>query len=567
MNGSITANTDTLNYIRNYPKISLEADINFTSIIILTYNQLDYTKLCIESIRAFTPKDCYEIIIVDNNSTDGTVDWLKEQPDLNVIFNKFNLGFPVGCNMGIDIAKGENILLLNNDTIVNPDWLSKLNKALYSNDNIGAVGAITNNCSNGQQIGVMYVNVEQMINLSREIYMLNKEHWEYRIKLVGFCYMIKKSVLDEVGLLDSIFTPGNYEDDDISLRILGAGYNLLLCKDTFIHHFGSMSFNEDRIIYSNYLEVNRIKLNNKWGFDFNANNYVKEELVIMLNSKLKKNIKVLEINCGIGSTLMSLKNIFKNVELYGMEKNKNMAKVSKGICNLVVGGVDEMEESYDENFFDYIILGDVLEHCITPWLVLRRISKYLKPNGRVITAIPNINYIEVINELAKGRFSYLNTGILDINHLRFFTLSEINKLFNVGGYEIKTLIKDVALINEDNKKLINGLCNLYGDKFKDEYTYFQYRIAAKKVIDTSSYNRESLIKLKHMIMRIDAGFDNNEVYDEIFKLCEEDYFANDISYLINNNIINKEIVLEKISNEIMNRGLNHLLDDFEDSIL
>ncbi|MGL5352392.1 MAG: glycosyltransferase family 2 protein, partial [Clostridium sp.] len=74
MNGSIDVSIDTLNNIKAYSNIILKENIKFTSIVILTYNQLEYTKLCIESIRIFTPKNSYEIIIVDNNSTDGTCD-------------------------------------------------------------------------------------------------------------------------------------------------------------------------------------------------------------------------------------------------------------------------------------------------------------------------------------------------------------------------------------------------------------------------------------------------------------------------------------------------------------
>ncbi len=98
-----------------------------TSIVILTYNKLEYTKLCIDSIRKYTKSGTYEIVVVDNNSTDDTREWLKEQKDIKVILNDENLGFPGGCNVGINAAEKENdILLLNNDTIVTPRWLENL---------------------------------------------------------------------------------------------------------------------------------------------------------------------------------------------------------------------------------------------------------------------------------------------------------------------------------------------------------------------------------------------------------------------------------------------------------
>lgn len=97
-----------------------------TSIIILTYNQLDYTKQCIDSIRKYTAAGTYELIVIDNKSTDGTPEWLSQQHDILAVLNDRNEGFPKGCNQGIALAKGENVLLLNNDVIVTPRWLDLL---------------------------------------------------------------------------------------------------------------------------------------------------------------------------------------------------------------------------------------------------------------------------------------------------------------------------------------------------------------------------------------------------------------------------------------------------------
>ena len=90
-------------------KRSMQNSMSFTSIIILTFNQMKYTQLCIDSIRRYTPPGTYEIIIVDNHSTDGTVDWLREQSDIKLLLNAHNAGFPKGCNQGIKLAKGNDI--------------------------------------------------------------------------------------------------------------------------------------------------------------------------------------------------------------------------------------------------------------------------------------------------------------------------------------------------------------------------------------------------------------------------------------------------------------------------
>ena len=116
-----------------------------TSMVILTYNQLPYTIQCRAIIRKYTEPETYEVIIVDNHATDGTQEGVKQKDDIRYIFKTKNEGFTKGCNQGMAIAVGEQILLLNNDVIVAPNWLENLLTCLYSEEQIGAVGPVSNN--------------------------------------------------------------------------------------------------------------------------------------------------------------------------------------------------------------------------------------------------------------------------------------------------------------------------------------------------------------------------------------------------------------------------------------
>lgn len=258
-----------------------------TSIIILSYNTLDLLKLCIESIRAYTEAGTYEMIVVENASEDGSAEWLKTQPDLICVYNEENQGFPKGCNQGLEIATGTELLLLNSDTVVTKDWLFNLRRALYSSDAVGAVSCVTNYCSNLQQIEVSYKSIEEMFAFAASYNKSNPTLWEKRTKLVGFCYLFKREVFEAVGFLDEQFSPGNFEDDDYSLRILQNGYDLLLCHDTFIHHFGSEAFkkkfhspNEEEVIerYSALLSRNQGIFFEKWQVPQSYNAMAPEEL-------------------------------------------------------------------------------------------------------------------------------------------------------------------------------------------------------------------------------------------------------------------------------------------------
>ncbi|WP_052675737.1 glycosyltransferase family 2 protein [Paenibacillus sp. IHBB 10380] len=236
-----------------------------TSIVILTYNQLHMTIHCLESIRRNTPED-YEIIVIDNGSTDETVTYMKTQTDVILHENTENLGFGKGCNQGIECASGDQILFLNNDTIVTKHWLENMLDALYSHERVGMVGPVTNYSSGHQIIPVPYTELSGIDAFAESYCKENAgKHLEVR-RLIGFCLLAKRSVLDEIGWFDEQFGLGNYEDDDLCLRAIRKGYSLLVAQDSFIHHFGHATMNqlptED---LRTLLDKNGKKATEKWG--------------------------------------------------------------------------------------------------------------------------------------------------------------------------------------------------------------------------------------------------------------------------------------------------------------
>lgn len=240
---------------------------NLTSLIILTYNELEYTKKCIKSIKRRTPQD-HEIIFVDNGSTDGTVKWLREQvkghKNFRLIENGKNLGFAKGCNQGIEASQGEFILLLNNDTVVSEGWLGRMLECLAFAPDAGIVGPMTNSISGLQAIDDNYGSVEYLDTYAAKF----KEGYRHRRiplrRIVGFCMLFKRSLAEQIGLLDESFGTGNFEDDDFCLRAELAGYRNYIAGDVVIHHFGSRSFIGNRIDYGAAIAGNRKVIDRKW---------------------------------------------------------------------------------------------------------------------------------------------------------------------------------------------------------------------------------------------------------------------------------------------------------------
>ena len=450
------------------------------SIILLTYNKLEYTKVCIDSIRKYNGNEGCEIIVVDNNSTDGTVEYLKQQSDIKYILNDYNNGFPGGCNQGIEIAdKNNDIFLLNNDTVIMPNSIFNLRMGLYDNNKVGATGSVSNNVTNYQRVTNTFDNFNGYVDFAKLNNITDINSYEKRIKLVGFAMMIKREVLNEVGNLDERFTPGNFEDDDLSIRIILAGYDLLLCRDSYIHHFGSTSFRENVEAYNSLLRTNDKKFTDKWGFSITYSSYIRYDILNFIRSS-KNDIRVLEVGCGCGSTLQMIKNVYKNAEVYGIEINDNSARVAKMVADVRNENIENADLSYDENNFDYIIFGDVLEHLYNPQRVLLNMKKYLKSDGYIISSIPNVMHYSVIADLINGNWSYKDAGILDRTHVRFFTLNEIKKMFNSAGLEIVDVSSNVLPHDDSVDKYIDYLTALSNLGDRSQFETYQYLIKAKK---------------------------------------------------------------------------------------
>ncbi len=241
-----------------------------TSIVILTYNELEYTKKCVESIQKYTAEP-YELIFVDNGSTDGTIEYLQSLSGTRVIANPINMGFGAGCNQGIAQAGGEYIVLLNNDTVVTEGWLTRMIIRAESDPSVGMVGPMSNYVVGPQLImPVPYGDdLLKMHEFASNISVANKGVSFQVFRLVGFCILLKRSVVEKIGGFDESFGRGNFEDDDLCIRANLAGFKLLVCKDVLIHHFGSRTFSGAKIDYRKMMNRNWMKFKEKWGLPVN----------------------------------------------------------------------------------------------------------------------------------------------------------------------------------------------------------------------------------------------------------------------------------------------------------
>lgn len=243
--------------LKQKEKTALKSSKPEITIIVLCYNNLNYTIQTINSIRDNTNTP-YQIIAIDNGSTDGTIKWLIDQPGITIIKNSLNLSFSEANNQGIVISNAPYSCLISNDVIVTPNWAEQLKWHLDRDETSAIIGPMTNEVSGIQKIDtVPYTSIATLYEYAKKRFDDFKHQNTSTHRVVFFCTMFKTEIFRKIGLLDKDFLGGNYEDDDFCIRVLKSGQKNLIATDTFVHHYGSLTLRQDPNNYKNILEQNR----------------------------------------------------------------------------------------------------------------------------------------------------------------------------------------------------------------------------------------------------------------------------------------------------------------------
>jgi len=202
------------------------------SVIILNYNGEQFLEDCFASLKQNTLYPNYEVLMVDNNSTDDSVIFTKKIPWINIIEVNTNRGFAAGNNVGIQKTNSDYVVLLNTDTVVQPYWLSKMVETAESDCNIGVVGAIP-------------VHMDMFNLYSRPSHF---DRVEDVSQVAGAAMLIKRAVLNKVGLLDE-YSFLYWEDTEFCWRTYLTGYKVVYDYDAVIYHHVGGSSGKTKWVY------------------------------------------------------------------------------------------------------------------------------------------------------------------------------------------------------------------------------------------------------------------------------------------------------------------------------
>ncbi|MCR5546724.1 MAG: glycosyltransferase [Lachnospiraceae bacterium] len=460
---------DTI-YIRKFLesyKENEKVSVKPASFVILSWNTKELTAACIESVKNTCYKDAYELILIDNGSIDGSVEYLKSVPNIKTQFNEKNFGFAGGCNQGIKMAsEGNDIFLLNSDAEMMPNALFLLRLGLYANESVGAVGAIANYVGNSQKEFEKITSPKEAFLFCEKHNLPEQNKSEEKAYLVGFAELIKSAAMNKIGGLNEDYPIGNYEDNDFGLKMVKNGYRNYLLHNVFIFHWGSESFVKNKVDYMSRLEKNALIFRDKWGIDASVGE-TKGELLSII-PKGAERVSFLQIDCGMGGFLSHLKYQRPNWKVYGTESDKRIEEIGYLELPIEFCDVSNEELPFDKTSMDYILIDETLEKQKNPEDFIQRLLPYMKDNGKII--------FYVKNSLNAKNIFYLLHGKTVIDRDRPYTYS---------CQELIDLIENQGLNIEDIKFSMKP-----GDTTKDEpyVEFFDYLLKEKGIPDRQEFD-------------------------------------------------------------------------------
>jgi GT2 family glycosyltransferase len=240
------------------------------TIVIPTHSARDLCRSCLHAVIRSTGWDRLQIVVVDDASSDGTSEMLREiaahEPRMIGLRFEQRRGFAAACNAGLGLATGEYVVLLNDDTVVAPGWLSRLIAHLEADPKLGLICPVTNQVANQARIDVRYESLEQMEQLAVERAISHAGQRFEIPRIALFCGVARRELLEAAGRLDERYQIGMFEDDDLCETLRARGFGLAVARDAFVHHVGQATFG--KLGDAEYLaiwEANKRRFEQKWG--------------------------------------------------------------------------------------------------------------------------------------------------------------------------------------------------------------------------------------------------------------------------------------------------------------
>lgn len=395
--------SDELHIMReDMANLLIDDEAPLVTIILTAYNNLEkYTKKCVECLLKYTKNVDYELILLDNGSSDGTLEYFESIPyaKKKIVRVNHNVGASYGGTFAASQYRGKYLVYLANDVYVTKNWLLNMVKCAESDPKIGMVTPQSDYISNMQSVDWDYIDFDDMQKKAEAHNISDMKKWEERIRLITIGTMYKKACWDMIGVSDYGFIH-DFGDDDLAFRVRRAGYKAILCKDVFVSHVGKID-DKGAEIAKKSLAKGREDFKKKYfGIDAwdDVNNF-EQAMLSLLNTEHiqhKEKIKVLGVNVLCGTPILECKNRLRNQGKFNVELSAYSTQAKywldlKTICDgkVEVDRLEYISQYFEDEEFDIIVIGEALNHCISKKEIMKDILRLLNKNGQALVKIKN----------------------------------------------------------------------------------------------------------------------------------------------------------------------------------
>ena len=447
------------------------------SIIIPVYNMREKLERCLFSVRN-TVRIPYEVIVVDDGSlADEQVFTSDAMDHVRILHSEKHHGYAHAVNEGIRASEGEVLLFLHADVMLASRTVEDMLDVLIADPNVGAVTAVAPVTYRRAQLIPPndYLSWDDYVHVAEEIRAQAALPCP-EILAEMFALMARRDAVSAAGNLDERYSFPALASYDFTVSMTRAGYGGATLPSTYVHRDGE---NPDTTSDSYRRECDFF--HEKWGVSLDYSFSPRRDLMSLMDFS-KAGLRVLEIGCACGATLREIGTQNPSVRLYGVELNEKAAEIAAPYATILSMDVERLDPSQVAERFDYIVMGDVIEHLQNPWKAIENMRELLASGGEVIASIPNVAHISTFYGLLSGRWTYEDMGILDRTHFRFFTKKEIIKLFQEAQFDIQDMRYVTVPSPDIGKRLREELLSLQTISVDaEDLDAYQWLVRAKRV--------------------------------------------------------------------------------------
>lgn len=435
------------------------------TIVIPAYGRLEKTKRCVDSVLKYTKGIDYELVLIDNGSTDDTLEYFQSVPweRKTILHISQNMGsmYP-SLLLGLKDF-GKYICSLANDIIVTENWLKNLLVCMDSDPKIGMVVPVSSNVSNLQEVNLSYKTYHDMQAVAARFNRSDPQLWENRLRLITPAALYRKEILLALGWpLNDVGFFHDFADDDISFAIRRMGYRTVLAGDTWVCHDHDFRHGEGKNPeeFARSLNIGRDNFREKYfGVDAwdDVNNYYIPYLPRFPNPKATKNARILGVDVRCGTPILDVKNWLRkssvfDTELSAFTQDPKYWLDLKTICAGTVACDREefLSDAYQREYFDYVIADRPLNRYHEPQKIMNDLFSLCKKGGIVSCKLKNaFSFQEYVHLLGQW-------NVYDSEFSYNFPVDTVNTVLQKFG-TVKTLISIPFHMNEDTRQTIGNL--------------------------------------------------------------------------------------------------------------